>query len=353
MTQGRLQATVAQYRQALKQREATAELALEQAYAHILAQIQPHLDRLYLLIANARANGEEVTPALLYEANRLETLKLFITHTLDHFGALSHMTVGQLQHEAVTLGQEAAQALMQATVPKGVSYAFGVPDPSAIASIIGATQAGSPLADLFNGFGQEAAKLTSDALVRGLTLGNNPRQIARDVEQALGVSRNRALVISRDQANRAYRSASLENYRANEASLSGYRRQADLSARTCAACLALDGKEYVLDEDPELHTCDRCVMVPITRSWEDILSGLGINTDDIPETSASVSERETGTDWFANQDEATQRQVLGSQGYELYTSGDVDLKDFAHTSHDPDWGPQLAVRPVKELAKGK
>ncbi len=282
MSQGRLQQVVKDYRQALKQREAEASQALEQAYAQVLAQIQPHLDKLYLLIAERKANGEEATPALLYEQRRLETLKLFITHAISHFGALSHMTVSQLQHEAVTLGQEAAQALMQATVPKGVSFSFGVPDPSAIASILGATQAGSPLADLFNGFGQEAAKLTSEALIRGLTLGNNPRQIARDVQQALGVSRNRALVISRDQSNRAYRSASLENYRANEASLSGYRRQADLSARTCAACLALDGKEYVLDEDPELHTCDRCVMVPITRSWEDILSGLGINTDDIP-----------------------------------------------------------------------
>src|SRR5260221_13114291 len=106
-------------------------------------------------------------------------------------------------------------ALLNASIPPGINLAFGAPSPTVIANLVGATQAGSPLADLFSGFGAEAAQGVKDALITGLTLGYNPRDIAPQVQQALSISRNRALTISRTEMLRSYRGPNLETFNAN------------------------------------------------------------------------------------------------------------------------------------------
>jgi hypothetical protein len=158
---------------------------LSYAHARTLEMIQPALNKLYQEIAAKRKAGEDVPLHWLYEQRRLETIKLLITQQIDNYATLARMTVQQLQHQGVTLGNQSAQALLQASVPTGIHFSFGVPSPIAIANMVGATQAGSPLADLFNGFGAEAADKVSTALITGVTLGYNPRQIAPLVQQAL------------------------------------------------------------------------------------------------------------------------------------------------------------------------
>jgi len=347
-TAGRQQQLVAKYRQQLLDREAQAVHALEAAYKHVMTVIQPALDRLYDQMVEKMADGEQIPATWLYEAQRLENIKKLVSGQIDNFGSLSMHQVLSLQQFAVHLGQESAQQLLQATVPPGISYAFGLPDPSAIAAMVGATQAGTPLSDLFRGFGAEAAQAVSKALITGVTLGWNPRKVAPLVEQALGISRNRALTVSRDSLLNAYRSANLETFRANSDVVTKYRRTCSKSARTCAACIALDGMLYDLDTDFAVHPNDRCTPVPVTRDWSEILSPLGIDTSDIPDTRPQI---QTGLDWFEQQDEATQRSVLGSNAaYNLYKSG-IPLSDFVKHTHDENWGPGIQQKSVKQLTK--
>ena len=260
MSKGRLQHTVNRYRAALRAHEAQAEQTIEDAYAHVLKTLQPALDRLYDQMIEAMANGDKIPIHWLAEANRLENIKKLISSEIDHFGALTNMQVGQLQRTVVKLGQQSAMEMLQATVPTGVKWSFGVPDPKAIANIVGATQTGSPLADLFNGFGAEAAQNVGNALIRGVTLGDNPRKVARDVQQALGVSRARALTISRDQLNNAYRNANLEVYRANDDTVDNWVWSAAMDVRTCIVCISMNGTVHPLSEDFEGHVGDRCVL---------------------------------------------------------------------------------------------
>ena len=348
---GRLQQVVQSYRDALLQQESNASQALEHAYAHTLSQIQPQLDKLYKDIAQRRQNGEDVPASYLYEAQRLQHLKAFITQQVNQFGATAYVTTQQLQHYGAQLGQQSALQQLQATVPQGYHYNFGIPSAKAITDIVGATQKGSPLYDLFNGYGEEAATGVANALVTGLTIGSNPRVVAIQVQQALGISRNRALVISRQELVRAYRSSSLLTMRQNSDVCSGWRWQCAKQARTCPVCLAMDGQVFDLDTDFESHICCRCCPVPITKSWSDILSGMGVNTDDIPETSASDDDYQTGSDWLANQDEATQRQVMGSQAaYDLYASG-TPLSKFVGVSHNEDWGSSRYVKSPSQITE--
>lgn len=351
MSAGQLQQTIAQYRQQLLQHDLAATAALESAYAHVLATIEPRLSRLYQQIADAQASGEPVPLSWLYEQNRLQTLMRFVEGQINHYAALAQMTTGQLQHYGVQLGTRSAQQQLQATVPPGVSWSFGLPSPSALANLVGATQAGSPLSDLFAGFGKEAAENVKTALISGLANGDNPATIAPQVAQALGISRNRALVLSRTETIRAYRSANLETLRANDDVCEGWVWQASLSRRSCAVCIAMNGTKHDLSEEMESHPCCRCVPVPLTKSWDAILGPLGIDTSGIPETSISIP---SGASWFAEQDESTQRAILGSNAaYQLYASGKASLSDFVGKSHDAQWGGSLYQKSVKQLTKGK
>jgi SPP1 gp7 family putative phage head morphogenesis protein len=350
-TTSRIQQVTMKFRAQLLAHEATAERVLNNAHLHTLAAIKPALDKLMQDIAQAQQNGEAVPASFLYEQKRLQTLRQLIQHQIDHYGALAQMQAGQMQHVAVQLGQQAGMQQLQATVPPGIHYAFGVPHPAAIANIVGVTQAGSPLADLFNGFGEEAANGAAKALISGVSLGSNPRGIARDVEDALGVSRNRALTISRTTAIQAYRDVNLEVYRANSDVCDGWIWTCAMSPRSCLACIMMNGTVHSLDEQLNGHPNDRCVMTPKTKSWSDILGDLGVDTGDIPDNGIHF---QSGEDWLAEQSEEVQRQVFSSKAaYEAYKSGDVDLKDFVGKSSDPDWGDSIYQRSVKQVLARK
>lgn len=351
-TTSRLLSILNDFRKRLAHHETSAELAINASYASVLGSIRHRLSVLYQQIEEKQNQGETVPVSWLYEQNRLTNIKAFITSEINRFGNAALLTVQQLQQIGITLGTQAAQELLNATVPSGVHWTFGRPSSEALRAFIGVTQSGSPLHDLFHGFGEEAAKSVGDTLLLGLSLGQNPRKVAPRVEQALGISRSRALVISHTELNNAYRNANLENFRQNSGVISKYRRTCAKNARSCAACIALDGTLYDLDEDFALHPCDRCTMLPVVKDWSEILGPLGIDTSNMPDMSRSVTHMQTGLEWFEEQDAATQQAIIGSKrGYESYKAGDFTLKDMVKHKHDPDWGHSISVKSVKELVK--
>lgn len=346
MSISRLQSTINYYRAQLARHETNAESILNAAHKRTLPTLQPQLDHILKQIADKQKAGEKIPPSWLYEANRLKTIKAQISNHIDHFAALAQTTVGQLQYTGVELGTQSAQDLLQATVPSGVKYSFGVPSPKALERIVGANQKGSPLADLFNGFGPEAADKAGQALVLGITLGESPRSIASLVQNALGISRNRALTIARTEMLRAYRQSALMNYRANSNVVGQWMWSCSLSSNTCAACLAMDGSLHDLDEEMESHPNCRCSAIPVTKSWADILDGTGIDTSDIEDV--NLDDMQTGAEWFDEQDESVQRQVLGDARYELYADG-TPLSAFVGRSHSADWGNSIYTKAAKDV----
>lgn len=339
MARGRLQRVIDEYRTRLRQHEAQAEQQLEQAYQQALMSINPTLGRLYDQMIEQMASGEQIPLSWLYETQRLENIKKLIDSQMSGYARFGLTTVQQLQRIGLLLGQQGAMAMLNATVPVGVKWTFGLPSTRAITALVGATAKGSPLADLFAGFGREAAENVGNALVRGVSLGDNPRKVAREVQDALGIERARALTISRTEMIRAYRSANLETYQANSDVCEQWRWTAAKQGRTCAVCLAMDGSLHDLSEEFASHPNCRCVPAPVTKSWQDVLGPLGIDTSGIPETSASAANYQSGADWFDEQDAAMQQRILGSKAaYAAYKAGVLSLSDLVGTAHDPDWG---------------
>ncbi len=350
MTQGRLQQTIKEYRQRLLAHERAAMASLDYAHRQTLAMIEPKLTALYDKMSAAQANGEDISTSWLYEQSRLEVITSWIEGQINQFAALAQMQTGQLQYMGTSLGQQAGMALLHSTIPAGVNWSFGLPSPLAIQALVGATQSNTPLAALFNGFGAEAANGAKTALISGVTLGYNPRQIAPSIQDALNISRYRALTIARTETLRSYRDANQATFQANSDVVDQWRWTCSLSSRTCAACLAMDGELFPLDESMDSHPNCRCTMTPVTKGWDDILSPLGIDTSDIPDTNPA-QDMQTGSEWFDNQSADVQRQILGNAKYDAWANGDFTLDDIVGTNDDPDWGKSIYEKPLKELVK--
>jgi hypothetical protein len=106
----------------------------------------------------------------------------------------------------------------------------------------------------------------------------------------------------------------------------------------------MDGTFHELDEELNDHPNGRCAMIPVTRPWSEVLG------HDVPGAS------EPAQPWhpqaaFDKLSEKQQRAILGKTRYELYKSGDADLRDFGAMRGGATWGKQPGIRPVKELAE--
>lgn len=352
----RLLRVIADFRQQLLDREAQAAATMDRYYQHTIASyINPQLSKLYdqiqqLYDDNPDMTTEGIPIETLNEYISLKTIKELISGHIDQFGALALQQTKILQNFGLNLGIESAQQMLGALIPASIKGSFGVPSKKAIESLVGATQSGSPLADLFNGFGAEAADKVAKTLVNGVTAGLNPRVIAKGVQDALGISRARALTISRQESLRCYRTANLMTFRENSDVVGKWRWSCSKSPRTCIVCLAMDGKEFPLDEEFESHIQCRCAPIPVTKSFDEILSQLGIDASDIPETSMSAANIQTGAEWFEEQSDEVKQQIIGSKAaYDLYASGKVSLHDFVKYDYSDDWGGSRTQKSLKEL----
>lgn len=328
MTEARLLQTTNHYRALLRAREKHDEREIERTYAYMLLLLQPALDSLYRQMSEATASGKTIPITWLYEANRLANIKRLIQTEIDQFATLSQMQVQQAQQYAVQLGQEAALEMLGAMMPARKHRS------AATSSPLGMTLNGIPLAYLFLLFGREAADLAGKVLITGISLGENPRKVVSSVQQALGASCNRALVIARQEMLQAYRSAHMATMRANSDILDGWIWSALLDSRTCAMCIAMNGTVHSLSETMDSHVCCRCMQLPRMR---------GVTTS-VPD----------GPTWFAQQDDATQLAILGSKAaFNLYKSGDASLRDFVGTKHDPVWGTSRYQKSAKQVVQKK
>lgn len=331
----------------------------------VRALYQPVLDTYARDLAALRAEeGDTARLSLSWIATqraRLQAIEWTLRGQVDGFAHTAARAVTGAQSAAIPQGAADATALghaaLEPATQAGVSpdTIWNRPNPDALAQFLGYASDGKPLSNLFDGFGQEASAAARQALTLGLSMGQNPRSITSALMDALDVPRWRALTIARTEMLGAYRRAASATYQANSDVLGGWIWSADKSGRTCAMCLAMDGTRHSLDETLDSHCNCLCTQLPVTKSWADILGPLGIDASGIPETSIGAEGAyQSGADWFDQQDAATQRGILGSQGaYDAYTSGDLRLSDLVGVSHDPQWGTSRYQRSWRQVQQSR
>ena len=169
-------------------------------------------------------------------------------------------------------------------------------------------------------------------LIRGVALGTNPEQVAAIMIDRFGARFNgglaRAKTIARTEMLDATRNASLASRKENSKLVGSWRWLCTLSARTCPACLAMNGREFPADEPgPHDHQCGRCTAVPVVRSWRE----LGIVADE------PAHEFPDARTWFGQQTPAVQAQIMGPDRLAALNSGRVGWDQIPVRRSNPGW----------------
>jgi SPP1 gp7 family putative phage head morphogenesis protein len=348
---GQIYEAAARLRQAVLRREQQAAGQLIRAYGAIWQQLRGQTARLLAQYAAAQAaaqaQGQPFGPAAswLFQYNRLQALEAQTAAALQEFAALAETTIAAEQRAAVELAAAHAEELVRDQGAGGGGQEVGVRwdrlPREAVDDLVGFLQDGSPLRALLDGLAPQGSLAVRDALLGGLAAGLNPRTVARQVRDGLGVGLARALTISRTEMLRAYREASLRNYQANAGVVAGWRWLSAKQGRTCIACLMADGTVHGLAERLTDHPNGRCTMVPITRTWAELgIAGMA-------ETQPGPGQ--TGEAYFRGLPAATQQQMLGRSAWAAWQGGAVELRDFVGIRASALWGPTHYVRSLREI----
>lgn len=338
--------TTQQYRRDLLRGERQAAARMAVAYSQAVRQIDAELVAVRQSIQRARDAGTPDTEirSLLFREGRLQALDAKVREQIGRFARGADIIIGGAIDTARELGTEAAGTLIDIALPEGVTVSPAGPTPEiqpVLAQTVNVPTAAAerviPAATLLEGLAPQAAESVGNALAAGLAQGKNPRVIARQVRDALGGNLTRALTIARTETLRAYREASREVYQQNP-NVRAQRWVAALDDRTCPACVALHGTTFPLGEVMATHPNCRCTTAPATVSWREL--GFG-NT---PE----AVQIESGVSWFRQQDEDTQRRILGPSKYALYRGRQITLPDLVQRRDSPVWGPSSQVASVAQ-----
>lgn len=338
--------SVNRFRAALLAGERAAAVRLVQSYGGIYAKLETIIRALEADIAEL---GEAITPGRVAKLARYQELMRQTAAEMDKFAVILENEIGMLRAAAArTATAQTAQLIQEAlpAMPQAAKAALAARmnrlPVEAVNAMLGQLSTESPLQAIFRGYGTQAAKELSDAILEGVALGYNPKKVAGQIRQALGGDLSRALAISRTETMRAYRAATLANYKANGDVVKGWiwTVTKDTDPPPCLACLALDGQEFSIDEGfmPSHVNC-RCSPRPKTLTYRD----MGLDVDEAPDGYQS------GTEWFESLPESEQEKFFGKAAWEAYQAGDVKLTDFIGTQESAEWGKAFVERPLKDI----
>jgi SPP1 gp7 family putative phage head morphogenesis protein len=325
---------------------AALEAAQVQMMIDAYEPVQSNLDAATLRVI-ALWQKRKLKPWQIMKMTAMTALKVQIIGDLALYHSVVSTGIAQAQAGAVALAQQSAFATMSAGLPPGITadmlanvgLEWNRLPREAFANFIGISGSGAPLGDLLAPLGPQLANATTEAIGEGIVRGYSPRKTAKLAQQASGMQLSKVLSIARTETNRAHREASRLQYAANPNLVKGYRRSSAKDSRVCIACIALDGELYEVEEPLNSHVNCRCAMVPETITYEDL--GLDVPMPDQPENAK---------DWFAQQDESTQRAMMKNPArFEAWKSGKVGLGDLVKVTEDPVWGKSAGVAPLKDL----
>lgn len=181
-------------------------------------------------------------------------------------------------------------------------------------------------------------------LIRGMALGDNPRESARRLLQRLEGEFNgglaRALNIARTETLDAHRAAATASQADSARYLAGWIWTAKLDKRTCPSCWAQHGRLHPLDEPGPLdHQSGRCARTPKAKSWKE----LGFSVPEPPDILPDA--RRT----FDALPKADQLAVMGPARLDALQRGDISWADLSRRRRTDGWRDSYGVTPVRDL----
>ncbi len=349
-------------RDALLKRDEEALRALVGYYQSARATAEAELRAFQLKIAQAKERGETVGPSWLFQERRLSGLLERIGKELDGWAGDAARLLSFSQRSAIQSARSDAGGLLRAALggaselrggargPGGVGVEVGfnrLPS-DAFLDMVGFVSDGSPLVESFLGRLGEAKrgalKEIKNALTTGVALGKSPAVTARRIRSAMGGPLFVAMRYTRTETIRAYRTATLREYRGNADLVEMWEWSASLSRRTCPVCLALHGERFPLSEPFGSHPNCRCSALPVLKPLSAIVPG----AEDAPDLPS-----QSGEEFLRSLPERDQVAILGKEKAQRWREGSLPLRNLVGYHVSDKWGPGRSERSLKEALTGE
>ena len=280
--------------------------------------LREQVNALTALIRKKQDAGEPVEIEYFYSLERYQRMMAQAKKMVRDYNSAAAGQIHGTEVEMNDFGQNNAKQLINIAEPDDPMWTRVNKRETRIAA--GMTANGSPLDRLLDkSFGQMKEGM-EQALITGISTGQGSAWIADQLMKAAEIPEQRALLIARTEVNRAYRQANWEQMQSSRA-VRGYRRMC-YKDTACLACLMLDGEFYPIDSEPCDHPNGKCSFVPVTKHFDP----------------ANEPGWQKGRDWFMEQDEATQRRLMGPGRFDLWKQGGVYPRDMVYMKPNDIWG---------------
>lgn len=325
--------------------------------AGVRQKIQKMLDALASELAADIVDSGLDTPRSDWQRSRLQALMREVERKIaETYGQIDSFTAEDLAGMAEVTANGVVLAVNGAMGGDFLRTVHWTPE--YLSKLVGDTMIeGAPSAEWW---GRAAASFRDDFLDQmrqGLLRGESitelrdrivPKQDLRLKVNAPNASiirkaRRNAEALVRTSAISVANQAHMDAYRANADILGGVTWAATLDARSCARCGAMDGQSWSLEDTshpvPALHWSCRCVLLPDTKSWEQLARQAKGDTrlaklmDEMPPSTRASMDGQVSADltyekWFADQSETRQKEILGEGKFQLWKSGNLTFSDM-------------------------
>lgn len=229
-----------------------------------------------------------------------------------------------------------------------IGYNAALPTAAVISGITANTLInGGPLADWWAKQESDTIFKFSSAIRQGMVLGENNQQIVRRIigtrtqPGLLDLTRNNANALVHTAVQTVANNARQAVYEQNSDVIQAFSWFSAMDSHVCRNCMALSGKEWKNDKGntpighsvpfqlPPIHFNDRCVLLPVTKTFKQ----LGLDLPKLPpgERASSLGpiSADTTFDQYLQRVPKTQQdEMLGKGRADLFREGKISLNQL-------------------------
>lgn len=311
---------------------------IARAYASGYTTIDPQILALTQQLELLQEAGK-LTVANVQKSAAFRNLIMAIGNELDDYSVYLRTEIKAEALASAKQGLSAGEALMLAATAHALGVAVkdlpkdAVTIPSEDAALKFLAQYLDPKGPLFtriNELSSYRAGEIAEGILERVAEGKNPKIIARWITDSYGMGLTDSMRQMRTVQLYSYRQANREVAMSNGDVLEGMVWCAELDDRVCMACVELHGQVFPVDAICDDHHNGRCALIPWVKGEPNPIE-------------------QSGEDWFNEQPEETQKNMLGAQYYDAWKGGAFDLKDITKEHEDEIFGLMQGIAPLWEL----
>lgn len=304
-------------RDALTMQEQQARLVLAAEYGRAYRAIQSDLADVERLIATA---GDHRSRVWLQQQRTYKKLMQGINAAFGDYGTFVEGNILQQQTRAAAQALTDSAALLKAGKVKPASFKHDW-----ITNLIAGMQKRITRLNLPKAIPAAVTEKVKASINKALF---STQKLVDTTRTALGGVLSRVMGIHQTETMHAYRLVGNEVCKASGVQHWQWAARLNKRPAPCAMCCAMHGKVFDITVPFGTHPHCYCIAVPVIGNVLPI--------------------QQSGTDWFTQQNEAVQRDILGTK-YTAFSDGKITLEDTIGYKVHPEYGVVRWERSARAL----